>query len=69
MKMAEHLQRLDGQDYSPRVIERPNVHGETIYYGWLPVWEGPPRPDWAAAHADLRDFLESTEYSHRLGKG
>lgn len=58
MKMAEHLKLLDGQDYHPRVIERPNIRGEPIYYGWTPTWEGPARPDYLAARADLCDYLE-----------
>jgi hypothetical protein len=55
MKLSEHLKTLDGQNYSPRVVERPDTHGATIYYAWLPDWEGPARPDYAAAHADMLD--------------
>ena len=59
MTLAEHLKRLDGRDYRPRVIERLNIHGTTIYYAWAADWEGPARPDYAAAMADLRDNLRA----------
>jgi hypothetical protein len=29
------------------------------YVAWTPTWEGPPRPDYPAAMADLRDRVES----------
>jgi len=53
VKIPEHLQRLDGGDYSPRVLERPNIHKKLIYYAWTPTWEGPARADYSAAAADL----------------
>lgn len=55
MKLSEHARLLDGQDYAPRIVERQGNHGATIYYAWFPTWEGPARPDYAAANADLLD--------------
>ena len=57
MKLSEHLTLLDKGDISPRVIERPSAYCGVSYYGWTPTDEGPPRPDHAAAFADLRDMM------------
>lgn len=64
MRMAEHLQKLDGGDFSPRVIERPNIHKEWIYFAWTPTWEGPARSEHAAAQADLRNHLANGPELH-----
>ncbi len=55
MRMSEHLKLLDGQDYRSRIIERPLNDGTIGFYAWTPSWEGPIRPDYTAAAADLRD--------------
>lgn len=59
MKIAEHLQKFNAGDYSPRIVE--TFHGvtrETCYVAWTPTWEGPPRPDYPAAAADLRGRID-----------
>ena len=54
----DHNEMVLRGDTKPRVVnfgsfERPQ------YVAWTPVWEGPPRPDYAAAVADLRDKAKS----------
>jgi hypothetical protein len=54
MRLREHLYKISSGDIRPRVVEHS---GFSLYVAWTPTWEGPPRPDYAAAHADLMDRL------------
>lgn len=58
MNLTEHLAAFNRGDHRPRVVQRPDVHGEMVHVAWTPTREGPPRFDWPAAFADLRDFQE-----------
>jgi len=49
----EHIQKVIAGDHRPRVVQ----HGE-YYVAWTPTREGPARPDYAAARADLRNMIE-----------
>lgn len=51
MRLEEHWARLATGDIAPRVVEYPG----SWYVAWTPIWEGPARPDWLAALADLND--------------
>jgi hypothetical protein len=58
MTLKEHWAKLQSGDISPRVVlhnNRPSC--DWCYVAWTPIWEGPPRPDYAAALADLNDRL------------
>lgn len=61
MKMDEHVKKLDGHDYSPRVLERLNIYKEWIYFAWTPDWEGPARYEYAEALDDLIDYLDKCD--------
>lgn len=63
MTLAEHYQLLELADISPRVVcydkyangsNRPP--SKWFYIAWTPTKEGPSRPDYQAAHADLREI-------------
>lgn len=49
MLLREHLDKVFAGDIRPRVVERK----ASRYVAWFPTWEGPARPDYAAAFADL----------------
>jgi hypothetical protein len=81
MIFAEHCRLLHARELAPRVVQREIEcqsgkpvgdaaasarAKDTVYYGWTPVWEGPPRPDFLAARADLLDFMRSAEYKQRM---
>ena len=55
MTLCEHLKKISYGDITPRVIEHSHHTWVTAYVAWTPVWEGPARPDYAAAHADLTE--------------
>lgn len=38
-------------------IDRAVIQDGKLWIAWTKTWEGPPRPDYAAASADLRDYL------------
>jgi hypothetical protein len=52
MTKREHLDRVFAGDIRPRVVEH-----NWKYVAWTPTKEGPARPDYAAAYADLQDML------------
>jgi hypothetical protein len=54
MTLREHLKRIADYDITPRVIE----HNAT-YRAWTSTWEGPARPDFPTAMADLNDWLRA----------
>jgi hypothetical protein len=51
MTLREHLDKIENGDHRPRVVQ----HSNGRYVAWFPTWEGPARPDYAAAYADLQD--------------
>ena len=51
MRLREHIDKVFAGDIRPRVVE----HESSRYVAWFPTWEGPARPDYAAAFADLND--------------
>jgi hypothetical protein len=55
MILEQHLARISAGDITPRIVERNTCTSNATYVAWTPTWEGPPRPDYAAALADLRD--------------
>lgn len=55
MTMREHLNLLEIGDHRPRVVEHQTGPHRYRYVAWLPTWEGPARPDFAAAYVDLRE--------------
>ena len=58
MTLAEHFAKLQNGDISPRVVLHDNRAPSTwLYVAWTPTWEGPARPDYQAAAADLADKL------------
>lgn len=54
MTLREHLDKVFAGDIRPRVVEHKNRR----YVAWFPTWEGPARPDYAAAYADLVERRE-----------
>ena len=56
MRNKEHCDRFLAGDYSPRVVEFNHREGHLLFRAWTPTAEGPARPDYAAAMADLRDL-------------
>jgi hypothetical protein len=50
MTKQQHALAVLAGDIKPRVFQ--DAAG---YVAWTPTWEGPPRPDYAAACADLAD--------------
>jgi hypothetical protein len=52
MRKAEHWKLLDAGDISPRVVQHDTRDG-ALYVAWTPTWEGPARPEWCGAWADL----------------
>jgi hypothetical protein len=55
MLLAEHLRRIiEDHDTTPRVVEHNTCTSDAAYVAWTPTKEGPARPDYAAALADLR---------------
>lgn len=63
MRLREHLNRVFAGDIRPRVVEhtRHLEHKASRYIAWFPTWEGPARPDYAAAFADLLDHNKETK--------
>lgn len=60
MTRQEHFAKLQAGDISPRVVLHDNrPPSEWLYVAWTPTWEGPARPDYRAAAADLRDHGET----------
>ena len=43
------------------IVERHIPGRGTVWYAWLPTWEGPARSDWSAARADLLDKLATMD--------
>jgi hypothetical protein len=60
--LQEHLNRVASGDISPRVVchDRGRAPRDWLYVAWTPVWEGPARPDYQAAQADLSERLAAT---------
>jgi hypothetical protein len=59
MRRADHWALLQAGDIAPRVVEHDNRR-PSLYVAWTPVWEGPARPDYAAALADLNDRMRES---------
>jgi hypothetical protein len=60
MRLHDHWSAIRADDTSPRVVQHSNrPPSEWLYVAWTPVWEGPARPDYAAALADLNDKLRA----------
>lgn len=54
MTRHEHWAKISAGDISPRVVLHDNrPPSEWLYVAWTPTWEGPARPDYQAAAADL----------------
>jgi hypothetical protein len=60
MTRHEHFIKLIAGNISPRVVLYDNrPPSEWVYAAWTPTWEGPARPDYQAAAADLREHLST----------
>ena len=60
MTRAEHLSRVLAGDITPRVVCHDNrPPSQWLYVAWIPTWEGPARPDYQAAAADLNERLKT----------
>lgn len=61
MKLREHLDKVTFGNIAPRVVEHParRAGDGARYVAWFPTWEGPARPDYAAAFADMADRLHA----------
>ena len=53
MTANDHYRAVMNGDIAPRVVQH-----SWGYVAWFPNWEGAPRPDYAAAMADLNDTKE-----------
>ena len=52
-----HRRFLAGEVSRPHVAEWSTLNSTTYYTGRTMTWEGPARPDYPAAAADLSDHL------------
>lgn len=64
MTRFEHFMKLLAGNQSPRVVLYDNrPPAEWCYVAWTPTWEGPARPDYQAAAADLHEHLSAAARS------
>jgi len=58
VRNKEHCELILAGDWSPRVIEVTSKREACLlFYAWTKSREGPPRYDYPAAAADLRDLI------------
>lgn len=59
ISQKDHAESVLAGDHRPRIVNFGSFESPR-YIAWTPTREGPPRPDWSAAHADLLDMLVPT---------
>jgi len=57
MLLQEHIRWVLSGNLTPRVVEYNTCTSRAAYIAWTPLREGPARPDYAAALADLNDMI------------
>jgi hypothetical protein len=64
MTSAEHFKRVMAGDITPRVVchDKHPHPSEWMYVAWLPTWQGPARPEYQSALADLNDKLRDPTF-------